>query len=179
MLWIWKCTLSNVYYPILADSGVNTTELYEELRAEYPEHIPIYLSRLQALENEKDRNFKAIIETADIALKYLNVSEMLEFYGMKSDTRKDAAKIKRYSDGYSFSLYQSLNNDVLNSRMEKNKSYLLEALSKKGVALCEAYQTAENLDDSTKLLEDIKTTFNDVIKFADPTDSKVRTPYYL
>lgn len=57
--------------------------------------------------------------------------------------------------------------------MDKNKSYLLEALSKKGLALCDMYNSANNLDDSTKLLEDIQTTFNDVMKFTDPSDMKV------
>lgn len=82
---------------ILGDSANSCAELYDELISDYPEHIPIYISRLQALENEKERNLKAIVETADIALKKINISELLEFYGMKSDTRKDAVKIKRYS----------------------------------------------------------------------------------
>lgn len=69
--------------------------MYEELKSDFPEHIPVYIARLQALESEKDRNMKAIVETADIALKKIDVSELLEFYGMKSDTRKDASKIKR------------------------------------------------------------------------------------
>lgn len=81
---------------LLGDSSVVSTELYEELRADFPEHIPVYIGRLQALETEKDRNLKAIVETADIALKMINISELLEFYGIKSDTRKDANKIKRY-----------------------------------------------------------------------------------
>nr|SVE86715.1 EOG090X04Z9 [Daphnia similis] len=68
--------------------------MYEELKTDFPEHIPIYIARLQALESEKERNLKAIVETADLALKKINMSELLEFYGLKSDTRKDATKIK-------------------------------------------------------------------------------------
>ena len=80
----------------LDDPGSNSEEIFEELRSSYPEHLPVYLARLQALESEKDRNLKAIVETADAALKYLNIAELLEYAGMKSDTRKDASKIKRY-----------------------------------------------------------------------------------
>ncbi|XP_057365075.1 tripeptidyl-peptidase 2-like [Daphnia carinata] len=137
----------------LADSGATSAEMYEELKADFPEHIPIYIARLQALESEKERNLKAIVETADLALKKINMSELLEFYGLKSDSRKDATKIK--------------------SRMDKNKTYLLEALCKKGLALCEMYQIEENVEKSSTILEDIKNIFNDVAKFVDPSDLKV------
>ena len=71
------------------------TAVYEELVKESPDHLPIYIARLQALEAEKVMDWKAILETANIALKFINVSELLEYYGLKSDNRTDAAKIKR------------------------------------------------------------------------------------
>lgn len=78
------------------DAAATSAELYEQLIAEYPDHLPIYIARLQALESEKERDLKAIIDTADAALKYISVPELLEFCGLKSDTRKDATKIKRF-----------------------------------------------------------------------------------
>ena len=72
------------------------TAVYEELVKESPDHLPIYIARLQALEAEKVMDWKAILETANIALKFINVSELLEYYGLKSDNRTDAAKIKRW-----------------------------------------------------------------------------------
>lgn len=80
---------------LTGDSGATSAEMYEELKTDFAEHIAIYIARLQALESEKERNLKAIVETADLALKKINMSELLEFYGLKSDTRKDATKIKR------------------------------------------------------------------------------------
>ena len=65
------------------------------MKTDFPEHIPVYIARLQALEAEKDRNLKAIVETADLALQKIDTSELLEFFGMKLDARKDATKIKR------------------------------------------------------------------------------------
>lgn len=56
--------------------------------------------------------------------------------------------------------------------MDKSKSYLLEILCKKGLALCEIYQASENVEDSTTL-EEIKSIFNDVVKFVEPSDLKV------
>lgn len=65
--------------------------------------------------------------------------------------------------------------------MEKNKSYLLEALTKKGLALCEMYQTSDKSKESGSALEDIQNIFNEILKFVEPTDAKVsfnRTFYY-
>lgn len=53
--------------------------------------------------------------------------------------------------------------------MDKNKAHLLEVLSKKGLALCEMYQTSGNATE----LEEIQNIFNDIVKFVEPTDSKV------
>lgn len=57
--------------------------------------------------------------------------------------------------------------------MDKNKNYLLEALCKKGLALCEMHQTAEDMEKSTTILEDTKNIFNEVVKFVEPSDLKV------
>lgn len=88
-------TLSLTFDFVSLDTPELRTAVYEELVKESPDHLPIYIARLQALEAEKVMDWKAILETANIALKFINVSELLEYYGLKSDNRTDAAKIKR------------------------------------------------------------------------------------
>lgn len=88
-------TLSLTFDFVSLETPELRTAVYEELVKESPDHLPIYIARLQALEAEKVMDWKAILETANIALKFINVSELLEYYGLKSDNRTDAAKIKR------------------------------------------------------------------------------------
>ena len=88
-------TLSLTFDFVSLDTPELRTAVYEELVKESPDHLPIHIARLQALEAEKVMDWKAILETANIALKFINVSELLEYYGLKSDNRTDAAKIKR------------------------------------------------------------------------------------
>lgn len=42
------------------------------------------------------------------------------------------------------------------SRMDKNKTYLLEALCKKGLVMCEMYQSTDNFEESKTILEVIE-----------------------
>jgi len=57
--------------------------------------------------------------------------------------------------------------------MEKNKSYLLEVLTKKGLALCEMYQASDKTTDGAPILEDIQNISNELAKFVEPMDPKV------
>lgn len=57
--------------------------------------------------------------------------------------------------------------------MEKSRSQLLEALSKKGIALCEMYQSMDNSEETTETLEEIRNVYNEIVKFVEPSDSKV------
>lgn len=57
--------------------------------------------------------------------------------------------------------------------MDKNKSYLLEVLSKKGLALCEMYTSSGNAAEAGSWLEEIQNIFSEIVKFVEPSDSKV------
>lgn len=62
------------------------------------------------------------------------------------------------------------------SRMEKNKTYLLEILLMKGLALCEGYNR-NNLEQDTdsvlSMKEEILDVYNDITKFVEASDTKV------
>ncbi len=61
--------------------------------------------------------------------------------------------------------------------MEKSRSQLLEALSKKGMALCEMYHSHDTSEDAAETLEEIRNVYNEIVKFVEPSDSKVASPF--
>ena len=97
-------------------------ELYTEMAKNHPSHLSVHLLFIQQLENygykvqmpfaftklynadtddqklEKDKlisKTKLIIELADIVINQTDKDALLAYYGIKSDTRSDASKIKR------------------------------------------------------------------------------------
>ncbi len=58
-----------------------------------------------------------------------------------------------------------------NRRMDKQKSFLLEALSKKGLALCELVHHIES--GEKKGVDEVVAVYNEVLKYAEPSDAKV------
>ncbi|XP_055535925.1 tripeptidyl-peptidase 2 [Wyeomyia smithii] len=100
-----------------------------------------------------------IIELADLLLKDVDHNALLAYYGMKTDNRQNAAKIK--------------------TQMDKQKQQLLEAAQKKLIALCKL-RVIKSVVDSNEVgepdadkLDEIDQIFGDVGKFIDYNDSKV------
>lgn len=62
----------------------------------------------------------------------------------------------------------------LNSQQDKQRGYLLDAFTKKGIALCKLH-LSDILEDEVKpsTIDNIKQTVADILKFTDLTDSKV------
>lgn len=102
---------------------------------------------------------KRIVSLADTVIKGTNVDSLLAYYGLKSDNRPDAAKIK--------------------TDMDKQKANLLDAYVRKAVALgkINAIETYQNELDSekkvTSVTDDVITIFNDAGKLIDCYDPKV------
>ncbi|KAF4524231.1 hypothetical protein B566_EDAN012199 [Ephemera danica] len=174
-----------------------SSTLYEELCAAYPEHLPVHVARLQCLDatinerngvasssgnsnsssssstltaSSKAQLVTALLTVADTIISTVSQDKLLAFYGMKTDQRPDSAKIK--------------------TQMDKQKWALLEALARKGSTLCEIYlsqhdsgtvessetkSSAGSSDTSslpTPTLEEIDALMKDILKFADNTDNK-------
>uniref|UniRef100_T1IXT2 Tripeptidyl-peptidase 2 n=1 Tax=Strigamia maritima TaxID=126957 RepID=T1IXT2_STRMM len=140
-------------------------KLYDELKLEFSDHIPLHLARLQALDNEKDRNnnLVQIIAVSDTIISAIDQDSLLAYYGIKNDNRPDATKIK--------------------SNMDKQRSALVEALCRKGCALYDTLKESPDRNDqkesgavsptSSVSLQDVDNLYLTVHRFAELTDVKV------
>lgn len=83
-----------------SDVSLNTSDcesgeqLHKELMAAHPEHLAGQLARLQALDAGGAQNRQAVIAQAKQVVASVDIAPLLAFYGTKTDTRSDAAKIK-------------------------------------------------------------------------------------
>ncbi|XP_052840735.1 LOW QUALITY PROTEIN: tripeptidyl-peptidase 2 [Drosophila gunungcola] len=159
-------------------------KIYNEVVAAHPKHLPANLLLIQNIEStqlkvqlpltfanaqktspppeggesaDKQREdqkkmrsaLERIVKLADKVIQETDVEALLSYYGLKNDTRSDAAKIK--------------------TNMDKQKNNLIEALSKKGIALAKLAV----LDDCVKdRLAEINDLYTEIIKFVDANDTK-------
>ncbi|XP_023302726.2 tripeptidyl-peptidase 2 [Lucilia cuprina] len=100
----------------------------------------------QKLRNALER----IVLLADNVIRDTDKDALLAYYGIKCDTRPDASKIK--------------------TQMDNQRKNLLEALTKKGIAVAKLCVLDKNVKDR---LEDIDNVYTEIIKFVDASDSKV------
>ncbi|XP_037944687.1 tripeptidyl-peptidase 2 isoform X2 [Teleopsis dalmanni] len=91
-----------------------------------------------------------IVKLSDIIIKETEKDALLTYYGMKFDSRENAAKIK--------------------CNMDKQKNTLIEAFVKKGIALIKLGILDNNLSTKSKDLDDI---YLDILRYVEVTDSKV------
>jgi tripeptidyl-peptidase II len=107
--------------------------LYSDLIEEYPAYVPLIMTYLKFLDGLEARqeNLESIIEVADQVISLIPEDELALHFGRKHD-KEDPEKVKK------------------NKNMEKKKSYLVEALTRKALALSE-YTTvdAPKMFDST------------------------------
>ncbi|XP_050432154.1 tripeptidyl-peptidase 2 [Adelges cooleyi] len=130
--------------------GPESISLYDSLAKKFGDkNSSVHTSWIQCIEPDDKRKFpncsakdldcdklNLIVSAADRVLSIVNQNELLAYYGIKSDQRTEAFKFKTAND--------------------KLKNNLVEALCRKGTALCQLYY-ADNkqLVESKQTLEDI------------------------
>ncbi|XP_017876642.1 tripeptidyl-peptidase 2 isoform X2 [Ceratina calcarata] len=146
--------------------------LYGELKNLFSDHLPVHTAMLISLDSPEARRHvphdditdesvslaNQIVTVADAVITNIDQDKLLAYYGLKNDQREDAAKIR--------------------ATMEKQKFSLIKALVKKGCALARLYaHNAKRGDQDPKsyehLLESVAHHWQEVQKFAEPTDIKV------
>lgn len=129
--------------------GKASCELFKEIIDVDMKHIPVLQARLQALDAEKDRNsvLEEIVAIANQLLELVDTVELLAAIGSKGE-KKDP---------------------IVNKNQEKQKSAVIEALVKKGIALCDIYKNSqesveENLESTENISEEKKDDETEVSK---------------
>lgn len=149
-------------------------EIYQELIVSNPKFLAAHISLIQNLETAEPKTqmphayvaavekmedkkglkttLNRIIDLADLVIRESDVEGLLSYYGIKTDTRPDAAKIK--------------------VNMDKQKSVLLEAYGKKIIAMGKLHVVTANAEEVEELLNEIDEVFTGIGKFTDINDVK-------
>lgn len=153
------------------EPGEYANLLYGELKNIFSDHLPVHTAMLASLDSPEARRHvphddisensialaNQILAVADVVITNIDQDKLLAYYGLKTDQRSDAAKIK--------------------ATMDKQKNTLVEALVKKGCALARLYVHGTRKGDGNSshehLLEGVTNIWQEVQKFAEPTDNKV------
>lgn len=123
-------------------------------------------------------NCEKIISIAEKVIANIDQEKLLAYFGMKNDNRPDATKIKMSVpfNNYEISSFAGKHFLIIFcSQQEKQRGYLLDAFTKKGIALCKLHLSNDLSEDEVKpsTIDNIKQTVADILKFTDLTDSKV------
>lgn len=95
---------------------IKAEEVYKDILDKFPNYLPAHVAICQKLDSAEFKNqlpftykksldsnneldaakdvFKRIVELCDVVIKETDVSGLLAYYGLKTDIRPDAVKIK-------------------------------------------------------------------------------------
>ncbi|XP_043246717.1 tripeptidyl-peptidase 2-like [Amphibalanus amphitrite] len=138
-----------------AGGGDTATALLEEVLAngERLDRILANSAKLQTLDTMQEKDAAEIVRRADAVIQDVDRARLLTYYGRKNASTED----------------QSVKND-----MERERSALLDAISRKGVVLCECAERKQPADVfSMATLANIQDLMNSALEFAEPTDAKL------
>jgi hypothetical protein len=151
------------------------------LSYEYPDFIPVYLNRIQYLEQQfssqkeenkvKARSYcEEILRLSKLAIEKININELLKYIGEK--------------------VHDSTMSQESKKEFDNQKNWIVELLVSQGVALVEAHLLDASPSDEadckiskqdfspdeikgTELFNELKSIFNLIQKFIDINDLKV------
>lgn len=147
--------------------GDKLEQVYEELLDKFPGYLGAHVAYLHALDAPTDAKklphanedpdvttawCEQLISTSEKVIKAIDQDKLLAYLGMKNDTRSDASKIKQ--------------------EQEKQRGYLIDALCRKGTALCRLRALAQSNSAKEKITEALQNNIADLLKFTDLTDTK-------
>ena len=112
--------------------------LYSDMMKEYPSYVPLIMTYLKFLDGLEARqeNLELIIEVADQAISLIPEDELALHFGKKHD-KENPEEVKK------------------NKNMEKKKSFLVEALARKALAVLEttAVDAAKTFESTLEVLK--------------------------
>ncbi|CAF4861656.1 unnamed protein product [Pieris macdunnoughi] len=157
--------LSTTWLPKL--EGDKLDQVYEELVEKFPGYLGAHVAYLQAIDPPTDCNklpslgvpevttawCEQLVNVADKVVRGVDQEQLLAYLGIRNDSRPEAAKIKQ--------------------EHEKQRGYLIEALCRKGTALCRLHALASSAAARDKIADTLKDNMSELLKFTDLTDTKV------
>lgn len=164
--------------------GDDAENLYKEVLLANPGFVGAHLAMIQSIETPTGGDLKnqlphafmkqlkdaatdlqevktklnKILKLTGLVIEGINQEAMLAFYGLKSDNRPDAAKIKQ--------------------QMDKQKQQLLEAYLKKAVVTGKLLMMQGLQQETTEVqsVEELDNLVSEIMKFVDFNDVKVSSP---
>ncbi|XP_012543904.3 tripeptidyl-peptidase 2 isoform X2 [Bombyx mori] len=147
--------------------GDKLEQVYEELVEKFPGYLGAHVAYLHAIDSPTDPKklphsneeldvttawCEQLIAISDKVIKAIDQEKLLAYLGIKNDTRTDAQKIKQ--------------------DQEKQRGYLIDALCRKGTALCRLYALAESKSAKEKIATALQANMIDLLKYTDLTEAK-------
>ncbi|XP_049882036.1 tripeptidyl-peptidase 2 [Pectinophora gossypiella] len=147
--------------------GDKLEQVYEEMLEKFPGYLGAHVAYLHAVDSPTDAKklphaneepdvttawCEQLVTISEKVIKQIDQDKLLAYLGMKNDTRSDATKIKQ--------------------EQEKQKGYLIDALCRRGAALCRLRALAAGAAARDKLAAALRGNMDDLLKFTDLTDSK-------
>jgi tripeptidyl-peptidase-2 len=152
-------------------SSCQSQRLYEDLKVDHEDFLPLYVARLHAIDSDKDRlnRLPDLIMAAKLVIEHVDIDALLAYSGTKIDLRQGAPAIKLQMEKMKSSLI-----DAYVRLGCAQGDYLLQQHSKtENVAAAVSSSTPTSPMSSDITLADLETTVTDIQRFIELTDPKV------